>query len=66
MRQHRPSRKSRLAPFRVMVDESGVSYSSLRAAVLRGELPVVQIGRAWYLERTDVNQWIESSKQRPR
>lgn len=47
----------------------GVPYSSLRDAAFRGELPVVRIGgdkdgrhAAWYLERGDVDRWIETRK----
>ena len=43
--------------------EYGVKYTSLRAIVHRGELPGIRIGRATYVDRVDVERWIESSKE---
>jgi excisionase family DNA binding protein len=44
--------------------EYGVAYTTLRDLVQRGELPVLRIGRAWFLERTDIDEWIASHKER--
>jgi helix-turn-helix protein len=44
--------------------EYSVKYTSLRAIVHRGELPGIRIGRATYVDRVDVERWIESSKER--
>jgi hypothetical protein len=54
---------SKLAPISVLASEAGVPYTSLRDIVLRGEIPVCKIGRAWYLDRSDVTRWIESRKE---
>lgn len=43
--------------------EYGIKYTSLRDIVHRGELPVVRVGRAMYLDRNDVEHWIESRKE---
>jgi excisionase family DNA binding protein len=44
--------------------EFGIKYTSLRDIVHRGELPFIRIGRAMYFERRDLEQWIESRKER--
>ena len=43
--------------------EIGIPISTLRDAVHRGELPVIRIGKGWFLERTDVNHWLDSRKE---
>jgi excisionase family DNA binding protein len=40
--------------------EIGIPISTLRDAVHRGELPVIRIGKAWFLDRIAVDRWIES------
>ena len=42
--------------------EYGFSYTSLRGILHRGEIPVIRIGRAMYVERRDVDTWIEIRK----
>jgi excisionase family DNA binding protein len=44
--------------------EYGIKYTTLRDVVHRGEIPVIRIGRAWYLDRRDIEQWIETRKER--
>lgn len=44
--------------------EYGLKYTSLRDLVHRGELPVIRVGRAWYFDRRDVENWIETRKER--
>ncbi len=50
--------------------EYGLKYTTLRDVVLRGEIPVIKVGRegskrqAWYLDRQDVEQWILTRKER--
>lgn len=44
--------------------EYGFKYTSLRDIAHRGEIPVVRVGRAWYFDRRDVEQWIERNKER--
>lgn len=53
-----------LTPMKSGARELGVPYTSLRDAVLRGELPVVKMGRAWYLDRRDMARFVESKKER--
>ena len=45
-------------------EEYGFKYTSLRDLVHRGELPGVRVGRAWYFDRRDIENWIESRKER--
>lgn len=45
---------------------TGIPYGSLRDLAHRGEIPVIRVGRAWYFERADIDQWIESRKERIR
>jgi excisionase family DNA binding protein len=57
---------SRLVKPKQASRETGIPYSTLRDAVHRGELPVIKIGvegRAWFLERADVDRWLESRKE---
>jgi excisionase family DNA binding protein len=42
--------------------EYGIKYTTLRDIVHRGEIQIVRVGRAWYLERSDIDQWIASRK----
>lgn len=44
--------------------EYGFKYTSLRRLVQDGELPCIRIGRAMYLDRVDVEHWIETRKKR--
>jgi hypothetical protein len=44
--------------------EYGIKYTSLRDIVSRGDLPCIRIGRAMYLDRVDVEDWIAAQKQR--
>jgi excisionase family DNA binding protein len=40
----------------------GLPYTSLRDLAFRGELQVVKVGRAWYFERRDLEQWVSCRK----
>ena len=55
---------ARLVPAKVASIESGIAYTTLRDLAFRGEIQVVKIGRAWYFERRDLDQWIASHKER--
>jgi hypothetical protein len=55
---------TRLVSAKVAAAEVGLPYTSLRDVALRGELPVVKIGRAWYFDRRDLDHWISSHKER--
>lgn len=44
--------------------ELGIPYTSLRDIAFRGEIPVIRIGRAWYFDRRDLQQYIERAKER--
>ncbi len=47
--------------------EFGIPYQSGRDAVFRGEMPILRLGRsgrAWFVRRVDVEQWIESKTER--
>lgn len=43
--------------------EYGIKYTSLRDIVHRSELPCIRIGRAMYLDRCDIEDWIEKKKE---
>lgn len=60
---------SRLIPLRRAAREIGIPYGSLRDAHFRGQLAIVRLGRqtryaAWYVERGELNRWIESRTER--
>ena len=57
-----PDITPRLIPVKRAAEAVGLPYTSLRDVVHRGELKVILIGRAWYLERADIDRWIESKK----
>ncbi len=65
---HRNTAPPRLETAKAAAARIGIPYSSLRDIVFRGELPVVRVGggrrQRWYLERTDVDRWIETRKER--
>jgi hypothetical protein len=43
-------------------DEIGVPYNTLRDAHFRGDLPVVRVGRAWFVDQADLRAFIERNK----
>jgi hypothetical protein len=63
------SKTSRLIPAVVAAEESGISYTSLKDCVYRGELPAVRVGGggvrrgAIYIDRADLARFIESHKE---
>jgi excisionase family DNA binding protein len=44
--------------------ETGIPYTTLRDVAFRGEISVVRVGRAWYFDRRDLENWIVSHKER--
>lgn len=56
---------SQLASLPTIAREIGVPYQSLRDCAKRGEFPIVKIGRAWKVDRADIDHWIAANKQRP-
>lgn len=42
--------------------EYGIPYTTLRDAHFRGDLPVVRIGRAWFIDRRDMDRFVDSMK----
>ena len=42
----------------------GLPYTSLRAVALRGELPVIRQGRAWYFRAADLEAWLTRKAER--
>jgi excisionase family DNA binding protein len=53
---------ARLASATAVSREYGIKYCTLRDLVFRGQIPVVRLGRAWYFDRTDIDQFIDRSK----
>ena len=49
-----------LLPARKAAELLGLPYSTLRDLGLRGKLPVVKVGRAWYFRRTDLTEWVKN------
>jgi hypothetical protein len=45
-------------PFKRAAIESGFSYTSLRDAHFRGELAVIRLGRAWYVEVAELARFV--------
>ena len=64
MARKAPHSTARLIPAKTAADETGIAYTTLRDLVFRGELPVLKIGRAWYLDRADLARFIDSHKER--
>jgi excisionase family DNA binding protein len=62
--EHTPPRTPQLIGAKPASREYGIKYTSLRDIVHRGELPCIRIGRAMYLDRVDVERWIETRKER--
>jgi hypothetical protein len=58
-----PPTRPRLVPVKRSAAENGIPYTSLRDIVHRGEIPVIKIGRAQYVESSDVDRWIASRKE---
>ena len=61
-KQHEPQRTPRLAKLKRWSSEVGLPYTTARDAGLRGEFPIVRIGRALYIEHRDGERWIETRK----
>ncbi len=55
---------SRLVRAKVAAAETGIAYTSLRDLAFRDEIPVLKVGKAWYFDRRDLEQWIVSHKER--
>lgn len=64
MRRQPTTPAARLVPAKTAAAETGIAYTTLRDLVFRGELPVLKIGRAWYLDRADLARFIDSHKER--
>jgi hypothetical protein len=54
---------TRLAKIKRWASDIGLPYTTVRDAALRGEIPLVRIGRALYMERRDGDRWIEARKE---
>jgi hypothetical protein len=52
----------RLGKASKIAKEYGLPYTTIRDAHFRGDLPVVRIGRAWYIDYRDMDRFIEQSK----
>jgi excisionase family DNA binding protein len=46
-------------------DLCGVAYRTMRAMILRGDLPAEKAGAEWRLRRADVDAFIEHSRVQP-
>lgn len=50
--------KPRLVSLKAMARELGIPYTSMRECALRGEFPIIRIGRAHRVDRADIETWI--------
>jgi hypothetical protein len=64
MQRNSSSTLARLVPAKVASAETGIAYTTLRDIAFRGELEVVRIGRAWYFDRRDLDNWIATHKEK--
>lgn len=64
MPRHAAQPTARLGPFKQVAHETGLAYTTLRDICLRGEIPIVRVGRALYLNRADVDRWIVAHTER--
>jgi excisionase family DNA binding protein len=55
--------RTRLTPVKRSAAENGIPYTTMRDVIHRGEIPVIKIGRAQYVETSDVDHWITSRKE---
>jgi hypothetical protein len=55
-------RTRQLGKLKRLSESSGIPYTSLRDAGVRGEFPIVRVGRALYAEYRDFDRWIETRK----
>jgi hypothetical protein len=53
-------RPSRLAKLTTAAKECGLPYTTLRDLHFRGALAVVKVGRAWYVDRRDLDRAIDA------
>lgn len=56
--------RTRLVALKQWARELGVPYTTIHDVALRGEFPIIRIGRAIYLERDDGDRFIEAQKER--
>lgn len=63
MKSHKTARPQ-LIGAKAAAGEYGLKYTSLRGIIHRAELPHIRVGRAMYLDRRDVEDWIETQKRR--
>jgi len=59
-----PATLPRVLPLKRAAEESGIPYTSLRAAHFRGELAILKNGRAWYVTVDELRRWMEARTER--
>lgn len=59
-----PARIPRVLPIKKAAEESGFNYWSLRDAHYRGELAIVRMGRAWYIEVDELARFVAAHTER--
>ncbi len=45
---------------------AGLSYWTIREVALRGNFPIVRVGRRVLIDRKDLDAWLEASKEQER
>ena len=56
---HEPSLK-----VRDVISKTGLSESTIRRAITRGEIKIFRFGRAVRVDHRDVDEWLESKRDR--
>jgi excisionase family DNA binding protein len=61
--RHTPITKPRCGPVKRIAAEYGFAYTSVRDLIHRGEIPVIRMGRAQYIEYSDMDRWVATRKE---
>jgi hypothetical protein len=54
----------RVMPLKKAAAASGFAYTTLRDAHFRGELAIIRIGRAWYVDLSELARFVEHHTER--
>lgn len=51
-------------PFKRAVQDAGLSYTGMRDAFFRGDIAIVRVGKAWYIEPAELARFIERQTEK--
>lgn len=63
MKPHRTNGSSKLVGLREAAEEYGLAYGTLRALVVRGEIPHLRLGRTILVRRAAVDAFLNATEQ---